>query len=134
MAVLVDTSVWSLFLRRDVPPDVLEVRELRRALNGAALVATTGVVLLELLHGLVSAKARSTIERGFRDLDYLDPGYDDYLAAADLRNALRKRGIQLGSIDALLAQLAIAGDHVLLTTDQDFSMAARHCELKVWRP
>ena len=39
---------------------------------------------------------------------------------------------QIGTIDALLAQLCIRYHLVLLTTDQDFRHAAGHCALKVW--
>jgi hypothetical protein len=35
---------------------------------------------------------------------------------------------------ALLAQLCVRHDLQLLTTDQDVSMAARHCPLRLWRP
>jgi predicted nucleic acid-binding protein len=40
--------------------------------------------------------------------------------------------VQLSSIDALIAQLAITHDLALLTTDQDFVHAARHIPLRVW--
>jgi len=50
-----------------------------------------------------------------------------------LRNACRRAGVQIGTIDALLAQLCIRYDLVLLTTDKDFTHAALHCPLRVWR-
>lgn len=49
MTLLVDTSVWSLALRRDAPPEVPDVEALKRALAGTELVATTGPILQELL-------------------------------------------------------------------------------------
>ena len=42
-------------------------------------------------------------------------------------------GVQIGTIDALLAQLCIRHQLTLLTTDQDFTHAARHCRLRIWR-
>jgi len=42
--------------------------------------------------------------------------------------------VQIGTIDALIAQLAIRHDVTLLTTDQDFAHAARHSPLRLWRP
>jgi hypothetical protein len=50
-----------------------------------------------------------------------------------LRNTCRRAGIQVGTIDALLAQLCIRNDLALLTTDNDFVHAALHCPLKVWK-
>lgn len=132
MALLVDTSVWSLLLRRDSPPNLPEVIALRRALSGDELVATTGVVVQELLHGFVSASAQAAIKETFGVLEYLPPTLDDHVEAAGIRNQLRSSGIQLGAIDALIAQLAIAGGHTLLTTDKDFHLTAGHVGLQVW--
>lgn len=134
MALLVDTSVWSLLLRRDHPSDLPEVTALREALRGDDIVATTGVIVQELLHGFVSAPAQAAIKERFGVLEYLAPTFDDHVEAAGVRNQLRSSGIQLGAIDALIAQLAIAGHHTFLTTDKDFHLAARHVGLRVWQP
>jgi predicted nucleic acid-binding protein len=40
----------------------------------------------------------------------------------------------LGTVDALIAQLCIRHDLMLLTTDGDFVSAAKHCDLAVWKP
>ncbi len=134
MTLLVDTSVWSLAFRRDAPPDVPHVEELRRALAGAELVATTGLILQELLQGFIPAKARTQIVERFAAVDVTQPDREDHVAAAEVRNTCRKAGVQLGTIDALIAQLSIRHDYTLLTTDQDFVHAARHVPLRLWSP
>lgn len=133
MSLLVDTSVWSLALRRDAPAQVAEVATLRESLASGDAVATTGVILQELLQGVVPERSRARIMASFEALEYLAPSREDHVAAAGLRNALRASGVQVGTIDALVAQLALAGDHMLLTTDRDFHDAARHVDLRVWR-
>jgi predicted nucleic acid-binding protein len=133
MSLLVDTSVWSLALRRDAPPDVSEVRALRLALAGGDMVATTGVILQELLQGIVPERVRAQISETFAVLEYLTPSRDDHVAAAGVRNVLRSAGVQVGTIDALIAHLAVAGHHTLLTTDKDFHRAADHIDLRVWQ-
>lgn len=133
MTTLVDTSVWSLLLRRDRPGESPELQRLRAVLAGADTVITTGVVMLELLTG-VRATAVPVIEAHLRPLLHLTPGYDDYVAAAALRTELRARGVQFGAVDALIAQLCIAHSLTLLTTDADFRHAARHTALDVWAP
>ena len=50
-----------------------------------------------------------------------------------MRNRCRRAGVQLGTIDALLAQLSIRHKLTLLTTDNDFVQAALHCPLRVWQ-
>jgi len=133
MALLVDTSVWSLAYRRDTPPDLPEVEALRRVLTSGDGVVTTGMILLELLRGFVPAKAQNTIRTAFDVLEFIGPTRDDYVGAASVGNACRRAGVRLGSVDALIAQLTIAGDHTPLTTDEDFHRAARHVDLRVWQ-
>ncbi len=132
MTVLVDTSVWSLALRRDAAPDAPEVQALRAALDGAEIVVITGLILQELLQGFSGPKARAQILGRFATLPAVQPDRDDHIAAADLRNTCRRSGVQIGTIDAVLAQLSIRHDLTLLTTDQDFVLAAKHCPLRVW--
>jgi predicted nucleic acid-binding protein len=129
----VDTSVWSLALRRDTPDLTPEVDQLRQALRGAQPVFTTGLVLQELLQGFRGPRARSAIVDRFASLPLLRPERDDHSAAADLRNDCRRRGVQVGTIDALLAQLCIRFELTLLTTDADFLRIADHHPLNVWR-
>ena len=53
MSLFVDTSVWSLALRRDNPQGGKEVKLLHRALSEGITVFTTGLVLQELLQGFL---------------------------------------------------------------------------------
>ena len=133
MTLFVDTSVWSLALRRDAPADVPEVEALGRALRGEEQVVTTGVVLQELLQGFTGPKAGSRIVERFSALPLLIPARDDHIAAAELRNACRRRGVQVGTIDALIAALCLSYDLELLTTDADFARVAEHHPLRLWR-
>lgn len=134
MPLLVDTSVWSLALRRDTAVDVPEVGMLRSALSAGQDVHSCGMVLLELLRGAVPEPARERISAAFDSLIWLEPSRTAYAAAAALATTCRRVGVQLTSIDALLAQLAIEHDLTLLTTDRDFEHAAEHIPLKVWTP
>ena len=132
MTILVDTSVWSLALRRDAEADEPEVQALKDALLGDAVVVTTGLVLQELLQGFSGPKAQAQIVQRFTSLPLIQPDRDDHIGAAGIRNTCRRAGVQIGTIDALLAQLCIRHELTLLTTDQDFVHAAKHCALSVW--
>lgn len=132
MTLLVDTSVWSLALRRDAKTAEPEVQQLKDALFGSEVVVTTGLVLQELLQGFSGPKAHAQIVERFAALPLLQPDRDDHISAAALRNTCRRAGVQIGTIDALLAQLCIRHDLMLLTTDKDFTHAAKHCPLRVW--
>jgi predicted nucleic acid-binding protein len=133
VTLLVDTSVWSLALRRDRDAALPQLAALRAALEGDDIVVTTGLVLQELLQGFAGPKARSDIIERFAALPIVVPDRQDHIDAAALRNTCRRAGVQLGTIDALLAQLCLRHRLTLLTTDQDFLHAAAHCPLKVWQ-
>lgn len=134
MTLLVDTSVWSLAFRRDADSAVPQVEVLRAALDGGEVIVTTGLILQELLQGFAGPRSRSELLQRFTALPLLAPDRQDYIDAAGLRNLCRRAGVQLGTIDALLAQLCVRHDLMLLTTDSDFVLAARHCPLCVWKP
>jgi predicted nucleic acid-binding protein len=130
--LFVDTSVWSLALRRDAPSGVPEVEVLAGVLEGGGAVFTTGLVLQELLQGFAGPSARRRILERFTALPSLVPQRADHVAAAELRNACRRRGVQIGTIDALLAQLCIHHELVMLTTDRDFTRVSELSRLRVW--
>ena len=133
MTLFVDTSVWSLALRRDSTPEGPEVRRLRDALGGGEAIHTTGIVLQELLQGYRGPKARARIVERFAALPMIIPMRDDHIAAAELRNECRRRGVQAGTLDALLARLCIQHDLMMLSTDHDFSHIANWTPLQLWR-
>lgn len=133
VSLLVDTSVWSLAFRRDRDSSAPEVELLRGALEGGEMVLTTGLILQELLQGFSGPRARKEIIERFAALPLLPPDRQDHIDAAELRNRCRRAGVQIGTIDAILAQLCIHHELTLLTTDRDFVLAAAHCRLRVWR-
>ncbi|MEO7742212.1 MAG: PIN domain-containing protein [Usitatibacter sp.] len=133
MTLLVDTSVWSLALRRDSAASVPEVEALKGALQTGESVVTTGLVLQELLQGFSGPKDRSRIIDRFAALPLISPDRQDHIDAAALRNLCRRAGVQVGTIDAILTQLCIRYDLTMLTTDGDFSGMAAHTSLRIWK-
>ena len=134
MSLFVDTSVWSLAWRRDQASSAPEVSELERALKSGDSIYTTGLVLQELLQGFTRPKAHKQIIEHFSALPLLVPDRQDHIQAADLRNTCRRKGKQVGTIDALITQLCVRHDLVILTTDKDFQQIATIVSLSVWTP
>ena len=132
MSLFVDTSVWSLAFRRDAPASANERRELVRAIEAGEELVTTGLVLQEILQGFSGPRDREQILDRFAELPLLVPDRLDHMNAAGLRNRCRRGGIQIGTIDALLAQLCLRHDLTMLTTDRDFRNITGHCALKLW--
>lgn len=134
MSLLVDTSVWSLAFRRDGSTATAEVEVLRAALEGARLVVTTGVVVQELLQGFAGPRDRQRLLERLEALSYVAPDREDHVAAAEVRHACRRHGVQIGTIDALLVQLCRRHGLELLTTDRDFAAARSHVAFDLWSP
>jgi hypothetical protein len=133
VSTFVDTSVWSLALRRDTPPPSAEVEHLVSLIKGGQILVSTGLVLQELLQGFTGPKAREQILERFAALPLLTPERQDHVEAAGLRNDCRRRGVQVGTIDALFAQLCIRHGLTMLTCDDDFRLMSQHCRLALWQ-
>jgi len=129
--LLVDTSVWSLALRRDHPKRNRHVRRFQEALVDGEVVLT-GVVLQEVLQGLVEGPTKDRLVAELTKLALLVPGRDDHVLAAEVFTTCRLNGVQLATVDALLAALCVRRGLVLLSTDKDFTHAARHIDLVIW--
>jgi predicted nucleic acid-binding protein len=134
LSVFVDTSVWSLALRRDGPSSTPQVTALIGMLENGDPILTTGFVLQELLQGFSGPKAREQIIERFSALPLLVPERQDHIDAAELRNVCRRHGVQAGTVDATFAQLCIRHNLLMLTSDSDFQHIAKHCALRIWSP
>ena len=134
LSLFVDTSVWSLAFRRDAPATEPEVGALIHALETGESILTTGLVLQELLQGFQGPKARTHILNRFSAIPLLVPGRRDHIDAAELRNRCRRADVQIGTIDAILAQLCVRHGLTMLTTDGDFHNIARRSTLRLWKP
>jgi predicted nucleic acid-binding protein len=133
LSLFVDTSVWSFALRRDMASPIAEVRALTQAIESGDTIIATGLVLQELLQGFSGPKARDQILDRFSAIPLLMPDRDDHIEAAELRNRCRRSGVQVGTIGALLAQLCVRHDLLMLTNDNDFTHIANHSTLKLWK-
>ncbi len=129
MGILVDTSVWSLALRRDMPAASREVDILIRAIDSGDDIYSTGIILQELLQGFVGASAHEAIVERFASIPMLIPETADHIEAAELRNRCRRKGVQAGTIDALIAQLSLRFKLSLLSTDKDFKHMSKVVKL-----
>ncbi len=137
MNVLVDTSVWSLALRRKArdlnaseKSTVAELSELIR--EGRARII--GLIRQELLSGIKSPsqyeKLRATL-RAFPDLPVTTA---DHEAAATASNACRAKGVVVSLVDILICAIALARHCSIFTTDPDFQNYARILPIKLHSP
>jgi predicted nucleic acid-binding protein len=119
MTVLVDTSVWSMALRRRTRVDHPAVERLR-ALIRDGRVAMIGPIRQELLSGIADVEACERLRDHLRAFPDLPVDTADYEQAAEHYTACRRRGIQGSNTDFLICAIAIRRDLAILTTDADF--------------
>lgn len=131
MRVLVDTSVWSLVLRRGGPADHPAVARLLDLLESGDDLFLTGMVLQEILQAFRSEVMASQVAEHLEPFPMLPIEPDTCLAAASLYRRCREKGLGASTIDCHIAASAMANDCQLLTTDRDFERLARICPLEL---
>jgi predicted nucleic acid-binding protein len=129
--VLVDTSVWSLSLRRGGPVDHAAVGKLARLLEAGEDVFLTGLILQEILQAFRTEVALRKVARYLEPFDLLDLDRDDYLAAARLHRSCAGKGVSASTSDCQIAAAAIRKRCLLLTSDRDFERIARLSDLEL---
>jgi predicted nucleic acid-binding protein len=132
--LFVDTSVWSLALRRDTVAHAPTVEWLRARLTSSGSVYPTGLVLEEVLQGLHRPKHREAIIDRFAAPPLLVPDRADHVVDAEIRITCRRHGVQVGTIVAFLARLSLRHEIVMLSTDRDSGLMAQYVDLRVWAP
>ena len=95
MMVLVDTSVWSLALRRGAPRNGPFERELAELIREGRVVMV-GPVRQELLSGIRSDVQFRKLRDRLRAFDDLPLEHEDYERAARLRDTIARHGTKQG--------------------------------------
>lgn len=131
MRVIVDTSVWSLALRRKKKSEGTAVQKLHTLIAHGERIFLPGLILQELLQGIQQASQVQKLIHTMEGFPLLEPTREDYVAAAELRNLCNQKGVQAGTIDFLIAALCLKYDCRLLTSDNDFVRIAKHCKLQL---
>ena len=137
MNALVDTSVWSLALRRN-PKDLTaaeqsvvdELADLTR--EGRARII--GLIRQELLSGIKTGAQYEKLRVALRAFPDEPIATSDYEAAAKVSNDCRSRGMVAPVTDALICQIALARQWSLFTTDPDFTTYAEVLPIKLHAP
>ena len=137
MNTLVDTSVWSLALRRkphnlsaSEKSTVAELSELIR--EGRARIL--GLIRQELLSGIKSPSQYEKLRAALRAFPDLPVTTADHEAAAKASNACRSKGVVVSVVDILICAVAPAHGCSIFTTDPDFNNYARILPIKLHAP
>ena len=132
MNVLVDTSVWSLALRRTgVVGDPAKIELEQLVEDGRA--AIIGPIREEILSGIRTATQFELLRNHLRAFPDILLTVEDYEQGARFFNSCRSRGIQGSNTDFLICAVAARLRIPILSTDADFRQYARVLPIKVHR-
>ncbi len=124
---MVDSSVWINFFSSS---PTKAGAELRRMIAEAEPFALSGIIVTEILQGLVRDISR--IEHYLSQWDMLEPaGFSTYREAAAIYRAARAKGLSLTTIDTIIAAIALEHGASVFTLDKDFSHMARVVRLSL---
>ena len=122
--VIVDTSVWSLALRRKQPVADALTAELARLIDaGDALIA--GPIRQELLSGIASQAQFKLVRERLEAFPDIPIETADYERAALCFNQCRTQGIQGSNTDYLICAIALRLGLPVFSADRDFPRYAK---------
>ena len=125
MSVLVDTSVWSIALRRGGGAESPPAQALRKLIADHR-VKIIGPIRQELLSGIGDQAQFKKLEKHLAAFPDIPLTTEDYVTAAKSFNLCRSKGIQGSNTDFLICAVAVRNHLAIFTTDKDFFLFAEH--------
>lgn len=133
MKVLVDTSVWSLVLRRHSGTENRWAIELRHLIEEMR-VQMMGPIRQEILSGIRTSSHFEILKTRLRSFPDLSLSAEIYEKGADFFNRCRAKGIQGSNTDFLICAAAEQNQLPIFTMDKDFQLFSKHIPIKLHQP
>ena len=134
MKVIVDTSVWSLGLRRRSPGvSSTELGELKELIKESRAVLV-GPVRQELLSGIRETAQFEILKDRLRAFPDSSVRSQEYELAAEFFNRCRGSGIQGSNTDFLLCAMSVSRNQPIFSTDKDFAHYATVLGIDLYSP
>ena len=132
--VLVDTSIWSLVLRRKAGSrEETIVRELADLIQETR-VRMIGPIRQEILSGIQHSKQFELLRSRLRAFPDLHIREENFERAAEIFNTCRKAGIQGSNTDFLICAVAEQNDLEIFTADRDFARYQKYSTFALFQP
>lgn len=132
MKVIVDTSVWSLALRRDRQSDQSASISLLQELITEGRVALLGAIRQEILSGIRHVEQYTRLKNYLRAFPNLELEIEDYELASEFFNTCRYHGVQGANTDFLICAAATRRNYQILTTDKDFENFSQYISIRLY--
>lgn len=132
MKIIVDTSIWSLALRRKKKQSFSEIMILESLIDNQK-VCMLGPIRQEILSGIKDNKQ-------FEQLKDLLSAYDDfpiitrdYEKAAEFYNICRIKGVQGSNTDFLICAVSSINRFPIFSSDKDFDIYSKHIPITLMK-
>jgi predicted nucleic acid-binding protein len=126
MKVLVDTSVWSLALRRNknavLSPEQQSVVTALADLMQDGRAVMMGAIRQELLSGIKTQAGFDALKSSLTAFEDISLDMTDYEKAAEVFNICRANGVQGSSTDFLICAVSVNHQLPIFSVDNDFQM------------
>lgn len=133
MKIIVDTSIWSLALRRKKQAgQCAEVRKLVELISESR-AQIIGPIRQEILSGIKSTTQFEALCRQLEAFPDLLLESSDYEKAASFYNACRSRGVQGSNTDFLICAVSHGRRMPIFTNDSDFERFQKIIHIKLYR-
>ena len=133
MKVIVDTSVWSLALRRSTTIASAETIELKKLIQNQSVVML-GCIRQELLSGIRELAWYEHLRERLSAFPNQILNENCYELAAKMFNECRAKGVQGSNTNFLICAAAQLNQLAIYTTDQDFIHYQKILGISLYQP
>ncbi|MBN2318137.1 MAG: PIN domain-containing protein [Acidobacteria bacterium] len=130
MKIIVDTSVWSLALRRNNPQSIVVVQEFKQIIHNHQ-VQMIGPIRQEILSGIRNESQFGKLQKYLASFPDLPIATEDYITAAKYYNKCRSKGLQGSNTDFLICAISNRYEFPIFTTDGDFRLFSKHIPIVI---
>lgn len=130
MKVIVDTSIWSLTLRRQKHKKEIVSDKLMQIIEDGRIVML-GAIRQEILSGIKNKNHFELLKKHLRPFTDLILKLEDYELAAEFFNICRAKGVQGSNTDFLICAAAVNNNFRIYTGDKDFDLFKKHIPIQM---
>lgn len=132
MKIIVDTSIWSLALRRKRKQSFPEVKILESLIDNQR-ICMLGPIRQEILSGIKDSKQFVQLKDILSAFDDFPLTTKDYEKAAEFFNLCRSKGIQGSNTDYLICAVSSNNRFPIFTSDKDFEIYSKHLPITLMK-
>ena len=132
MKIIVDTSTWSLALRRKRKQSFPEVKILESLIDNQR-ICMLGPIRQEILSGIKDNKQFDQLKDILSAFDDFPLTTKDYEKAAEFFNLCRSKGIQGSNTDYLICAVSSNNRFPIFTSDKDFEIYSKHLPITLMK-